>query len=80
MAARCYDFTQLGYLGADIVLDARLGPMLLELNARPGLTIQIANQCGLRKRVDPFKDADDKMPAEERVAYALNVLKKMEDQ
>lgn len=78
MAARCYDFTRLGYLGADIVLDARLGPMLLELNARPGLTIQIANQCGLRKRVDPFKEADDRMPAEERVAYALNKLKAME--
>jgi len=78
MASRCYDFTKLGYLGADIVLDARLGPMLLELNARPGLTIQIANQCGLRKRVDPFKDADDKMPAEERVAFALNKLRELE--
>jgi len=80
MASSCYDFTQLGYLGADIVLDARLGPMLLELNARPGLTIQIANQCGLRKRVDPFMDADDKMPPDERVAYALNILKGMEEQ
>jgi hypothetical protein len=25
--------------------------MLLELNARPGLAIQVANQCGLRHRL-----------------------------
>jgi predicted ATP-grasp superfamily ATP-dependent carboligase len=41
----------LGYLGADIVLDRLRGPMLLELNARPGLTIQVANQAGLRHRL-----------------------------
>jgi alpha-L-glutamate ligase-like protein len=37
----------LGYLGVDIVIDAELGPMLLEANARPGLAIQIANGEGL---------------------------------
>jgi D-alanine-D-alanine ligase-like ATP-grasp enzyme len=37
----------LGYLGADIVLDHRQGPLLLEANARPGLAIQIANGQGL---------------------------------
>lgn len=37
----------LGYLGVDIVIDAELGPMLLEANARPGLAIQIANNRGL---------------------------------
>ena len=43
--------TGLDYLGADIVLDKRGGPMLLELNARPGLAIQVANQMGLRHRL-----------------------------
>ncbi len=38
-------------LGADIVIDRNRGPMLLELNARPGLAIQVANQCGLRERL-----------------------------
>ncbi len=47
MAAKGYDMTGLGYLGADIVLDKERGPMMLELNARPGLAIQIANRKGL---------------------------------
>ncbi len=51
LAARCAEMTGLGYLGADIVLDRRKGPMLLELNARPGLAIQLANKCGLRHRL-----------------------------
>ena len=44
--------TGLGYIGADIVLDKFAGPMLLELNARPGLAIQVANQAGLKTRLD----------------------------
>lgn len=51
LAARCASMTGLGYLGADIVLDSKRGPMLLELNARPGLAIQVANQLGLRHRL-----------------------------
>lgn len=51
LAARSYDLTGLGYLGVDIILDAKRGPLLLELNARPGLAIQIANQTGLRWRL-----------------------------
>lgn len=52
MAARCYEAVELGYLGVDIVLDRDLGPLILELNARPGLNIQIANRRGLRSRLD----------------------------
>ena len=51
LAAGCANMAGLGYLGADIVLDRLRGPMLLELNARPGLTIQVANQAGLRHRL-----------------------------
>ncbi|MEE2732441.1 MAG: alpha-L-glutamate ligase-like protein [Pseudomonadota bacterium] len=47
MAATCYELAPLGYLGVDLVMDRELGPMMLELNARPGLAIQIANQQGL---------------------------------
>lgn len=46
IAAKAYDLTNLGYLGVDIVLDKFHGPLMLELNARPGLNIQIANQKG----------------------------------
>lgn len=50
IAASCYELTGLGYLGVDIVLDKDLGPVMLELNARPGLNIQIANREGGLKR------------------------------
>jgi alpha-L-glutamate ligase-like protein len=37
----------LQYVGIDIVLDGERGPLVLEANARPGLSVQIANRCGL---------------------------------
>lgn len=51
IAARISDFIPLGYIGVDIVLDAERGPMVLELNARPGLAIQMANASGLETRL-----------------------------
>lgn len=51
LAARCYELTGLGYIGVDLVLDEKLGPLILELNARPGLNIQIANREGLLTRL-----------------------------
>jgi len=41
----------LGYMGIDFVLDKNRGPMVLELNARSGLKIQICNQDGLYRRL-----------------------------
>jgi alpha-L-glutamate ligase-like protein len=52
LAARCYELTGLGYVGVDIVLDRNFGPLILELNARPGLNIQICNRAGLKTRVE----------------------------
>lgn len=39
--------SRLGYLGVDLVIDEERGPLVLELNARPGLSIQAANGRGL---------------------------------
>lgn len=50
-AVRAADETGLGYVGADMVSDATRGPVLLEMNARPGLMIQLANQAGLLPRL-----------------------------
>ncbi|AHE65682.1 alpha-L-glutamate ligase-like protein [Legionella oakridgensis] len=50
IAASAYELTGLGYLGVDIVLDEKHGPLMLELNARPGLNIQIANRDGALHR------------------------------
>lgn len=52
LSAQCYDLAGLGYMGVDVVLDADRGPLVLELNARPGLSIQIANGMGMRKRLN----------------------------
>ncbi|MGI9235167.1 MAG: alpha-L-glutamate ligase-like protein [Woeseiaceae bacterium] len=50
-SARGYDVTGLGYLGVDMVIDNDRGPLILEMNARPGLNIQIANRAGLSERI-----------------------------
>ncbi len=55
IASRSYELTGLGYQGIDIVLDSVRGPLVLELNARPGLAIQLANRCGLGKRLDAVR-------------------------
>lgn len=61
MASFCQKISGLGYLGVDIVLDANRGPLVLEINARPGLGIQNANMLPLRsrlRRVDGLKVSD----------------------
>jgi len=51
ISSKCFDFTNLQYVGVDIVIDEDLGPLVLELNARPGLNIQLANLRGLNSRL-----------------------------
>lgn len=52
IAVKCQEVSGLGFLGVDIVIDDVRGPMVLELNARPGLGIQTANKTGLRARLE----------------------------
>ncbi|MEF1341786.1 sugar-transfer associated ATP-grasp domain-containing protein, partial [Vibrio rotiferianus] len=73
LASSAWEMTGLGYMGTDMVLDKEEGPMVLELNARPGLAIQIANGAGLLPRLRHIENLGT--PAEypkpkERVAYA----------
>lgn len=72
LACGCYDMTGLGYLGVDLVLDRDLGPLLLELNARPGLSIQIANKAGLLPRLQAVEQLKkiERYSNLERVAFA----------
>ncbi|ACJ29090.1 Glutathione synthase/Ribosomal protein S6 modification enzyme (glutaminyl transferase) [Shewanella piezotolerans WP3] len=70
-ASKAYEMSELGYLGTDMVLDKYKGPLLLELNARPGLAIQIANGRGILgnlRHVEQMKHHN--MSVEERVAYS----------
>ncbi|CEG62305.1 Alpha-L-glutamate ligase-like protein [Legionella micdadei] len=72
IAASCYELTGLGYLGVDIVLDKDHGPLMLELNARPGLNIQIANREGglPRYKLIETRAAKGPEPIADRVAYS----------
>ena len=70
-AARGFEVTGLGYLGVDLVIDRDLGPMILEMNARPGLNIQIANRAGLTNRlarIDEIYNKDDNPAYRARIA------------
>jgi alpha-L-glutamate ligase-like protein len=71
LASRCYELTGLGYLGVDIVLDKVKGPLLLELNARPGLNIQIANMAGLLPRLNLVEEERETLSSvQDRVGFA----------
>ncbi|ADJ28784.1 alpha-L-glutamate ligase-like protein [Nitrosococcus watsonii] len=75
LAARCFDLVNLGYIGVDIVLDRDLGPMVLELNARPGLSIQLANKVGLQPRLQRIQRLSEiPSSAAERVALGKALL------
>jgi alpha-L-glutamate ligase-like protein len=50
-SARGFEVTGLGYLGVDMVIDSEQGPLILEMNARPGLNIQLANCAGMSGRI-----------------------------
>lgn len=51
IAVQCQIVTGLGFLAIDFLIDRDEGPKVVELTARPGLSIQIANQDGLRWRL-----------------------------
>jgi len=74
IAARCADAIPLGYLGIDLTLDAKSGPCVLELNARPGLSIQLANRRGLRPLIAAVEQQGQKeRSASERVRFGQEI-------
>jgi alpha-L-glutamate ligase-like protein len=71
IASRCFEMTGMGYQGVDIALDKDLGPLVLEINARPGLNIQIANRAGLLPRLKLIEMIHQKLnTVAERVDFA----------
>jgi alpha-L-glutamate ligase-like protein len=73
LASQCFEMTGLGYIGTDIVLDKNAGPQLLELNARPGLAIQITNGRGLLPRLRHIENmtVNRRFRTEHRVDYVM---------
>lgn len=52
ICSRIQQITNIGYLAVDITIDQQLGPAVLEVNARAGLNVQVANLAPLRKRLE----------------------------
>jgi alpha-L-glutamate ligase-like protein len=67
MAVICQEMTGLGYLGVDIMIDEHLGPLMIEVNARPGLAIQMANGVGLLNRLEPIVEEHKHHPGADLV-------------
>jgi alpha-L-glutamate ligase-like protein len=75
LAVRTADISGLGYVGVDLVIDEEHGPLLLELNARPGLAIQLANNEGLLPRLLlAASDGRGAMTIEERCRTARELF------
>jgi glutathione synthase/RimK-type ligase-like ATP-grasp enzyme len=55
IASRLCDILPLGYIGCDFIYDSQTGTNLLEVNARPGLAVQIANKTGLKPRLEKIE-------------------------
>ncbi len=52
IAAKIQYSTNIGYLAVDLTIEKELGPVLLEVNARAGLSVQLANLAPLRSRLE----------------------------
>ena len=63
ISSRVQLITNLGYMAIDICIDKNSGPVLLEINARAGLGVQIANLAPLRKRLERIEGVKVTTPA-----------------
>ena len=75
-SAKGLEVTGLGYLGVDMVIDRDRGPLILEMNARPGLNIQIANGAGLADRIARIDELYNASATPgERAAFSMREFK-----
>jgi alpha-L-glutamate ligase-like protein len=77
LAVSCHEMTELGYLGVDLMIDEKIGPLMIEVNARPGLAIQMANGVGLMNRLEPVVSRHMSHPNEsrsERIAFSQKMF------
>ncbi len=55
-AVEAADAAGLAFCGIDLFISEEKGPLVVELNANPGLSIQLANQAGMRRRLERLRD------------------------
>lgn len=66
------DAAGLSLSGIDLFIHKEKGPMVVEINAAPGLSIQLANRAGLRRRLERVEDLNIQNPKHGvKVAQAL---------
>lgn len=58
IAIEAQEHIALKYMAVDFLLDPIKGPLIVELTARPGLSIQLANGVGLRRRLERVEGLD----------------------
>jgi len=76
IAVKAYPIFGLGYFGIDFVVDQLLGPLILEVNARPGLSIQLANRSGLLPKLRKIEAAESRLGSfsdSDRLEFALDL-------
>ncbi|MEQ1849116.1 MAG: tyrosine/phenylalanine carboxypeptidase domain-containing protein [Candidatus Peribacteraceae bacterium] len=73
IAAKIQHVTGIGYLAVDLTIDADKGPVLLEVNARAGLMVQIANMAPLKARLKRVQGLKVQKP-EKGVALAKELF------
>jgi len=80
ISSRIQYVTNIGYLAVDLTIDGEMGPALLEVNARAGLSVQIANLAPLRSRLERVGGVSVATPEKGvRLAHELFGKKAMRD-
>lgn len=72
-ASRVQQITNLGFAAVDMVFDRNMGPVLLEINARAGLQVQVANMAPLRRRLERIEGVKVNSP-EKGVRIAQDIF------
>ncbi len=74
VACEAQRISGLGFAGVDVVIDTLKGPLVLEVNRRPGLEIQKANGTGLLPRLEALESLGElHEPSEVRVLRAVEM-------
>lgn len=73
LASRASSACNLNYVGVDIAIDREDGPLILEVNARPGLDIQFANLAPLKSRLKRVEGLGSKS-IEKKIQLAKNLF------
>jgi alpha-L-glutamate ligase-like protein len=72
-ATRTAEVAGLRYAGVDVAIDREDGPLVLEINARPGLDIQFANMAPLKNRLRRVEGLSVTKP-EKRISLAKHLF------